>query len=753
MADEQPPAAEAQDGQATGAAWLDNRPEDDDSDSAGSSRIDDGSDESVTEYGDETTTQVNSLYEAFGDLSLVYLRKALSREGVSTVGTKPELASRLVSVVSEAQDYAEELEKLNMVELRRLAFENNVKESERDAILRQLMINYRDKRVPKLYMGMSLATATLKSYVVAGKEGLTTRKLISTERNAMVQVSFLNAEPVTAVRFVTALDRGRLEFQRDIYQMPLRALFNCNVKKLDSSGYWIKPYFDITADLDVSAEIITDLMIETYLDNVFERTAQTPEYSSSAIQRMVVALPYHVMVALPQLAHIRESVSETLNSQPTPVEFALVPNLMAAALAYAVPISSLEEEKDTLRMPEWNKARVVEKEIFLIHIGLGFSSCAGFHMTSDSGESDRAGNSYNTTGGDADTPTLVSLSQKSLPFGTKDFIDQIVDSPKFSSAINRHLAEFSSQYRGVQFNHSKDFVYKSFETYMAVWAERIGQQIKATKSAAERDAVLVREDNVKINFSMYSDHKATFKLSVGEVYRMCGPVWKTIQNLVVQTFRECNFRTVPTVLFIREDKNPVPLLWHKIRNLAARLQKAKRSRIERELQQAPLAKEDARGRNAGGGASTRRSTRATPRGATSPSKKKQKSKAAKSEPLPRNVTLPSSCFETGATICAFLSWAHKYRRRPQPRNNHPWARFAHRMYIGNWESEDRLGAGPRRPIPDNALVHGVGGGGRPNEGDNIPGAAGSEGKRGTGNDRTGSDRRAVRSRGEQTFLL
>ena len=74
----------------------------------------------------------------------------------------------------------------------------------------------------------------------------------------------------------------------------------------------------------MSAEIITDLMIETYLDNVFERTAQTPEYSSSAIQRMVVALPYHVMVALPQLAHIRESVSETLNSQPTPVEFALV---------------------------------------------------------------------------------------------------------------------------------------------------------------------------------------------------------------------------------------------------------------------------------------------------------------------------------------------------------------------------------------------------------------------------------------------
>ena len=87
---------------------------------------------------------------------------------------------------------------------------------------------------------------------------------------------------------------------------------------------------------------------------------------------------------------------------------------------------------------------MVEKEIFLIHIGLGFSSCAGFHMTSDSGESDRAGNSYNTTGGDADTPTLVSLSQKSLPFGTKDFIDQVCDSRAghdiaFSAVITRSL--------------------------------------------------------------------------------------------------------------------------------------------------------------------------------------------------------------------------------------------------------------------------------------------------------------------------
>ena len=41
-------------------------------------------------------------------------------------GTKQELAARLVDVVAEAQDYAEELESLNMVELRRLAFENNI---------------------------------------------------------------------------------------------------------------------------------------------------------------------------------------------------------------------------------------------------------------------------------------------------------------------------------------------------------------------------------------------------------------------------------------------------------------------------------------------------------------------------------------------------------------------------------------------------------------------------------------------------
>ena len=214
-------------------------------------------DDDVTEDGEyegDTTTQANSLYEAFGDLSLVYLRKALSREGVSTAGTKPELASRLVEVVSEAQDYAEKLEQLNMVELRRLAFENNIREADRDGILKQLMIKYRDKRVPKLFMGMSMSTAHLKSYVVAGKAGLTTQRLVATNCNAMIQVSFLNAEPVTAVRFVTALDRGRLEFQRDIYQMPLRALFNCNVKKLDSSGYWIKPYFCLLSTSDAADE-------------------------------------------------------------------------------------------------------------------------------------------------------------------------------------------------------------------------------------------------------------------------------------------------------------------------------------------------------------------------------------------------------------------------------------------------------------------------------------------------------------------
>jgi hypothetical protein len=198
---------------------------------------------------EEDDTQENSLYKAFGDLKLVYLRKALSREGMSIAGTKQELASRLVDVVADAQEYAEELEKLNMVELRKLAFENNIKESNRGRILQLLMVNYRDKRVPKLFMGMSLGTSVLRSYVVAAKEALTTQKMLFTERNAVIQVSFVNAEPVSAVRFVTALDRGRLEFQRDVYQAPLRALFNnSSTKKLDSSGYWLKPYFDITGE-------------------------------------------------------------------------------------------------------------------------------------------------------------------------------------------------------------------------------------------------------------------------------------------------------------------------------------------------------------------------------------------------------------------------------------------------------------------------------------------------------------------------
>ena len=48
---------------------------------------------------------------------------------------------------------------------------------------------------------------------------------------------------------------------------------------------------------------------------------------------MVVAIPYHVMVSLPQLAHIREAITEALSTQPTPVEFCLVSDLMVAALS------------------------------------------------------------------------------------------------------------------------------------------------------------------------------------------------------------------------------------------------------------------------------------------------------------------------------------------------------------------------------------------------------------------------------------
>ncbi len=99
----------------------------------------------------------------------------------------------------------------------------------------------------------------------------------------------------------------------------------------------------------MSAEIVLDLLIETYLDTVFERVAHTPEYSSSAVNRMVVVLPYHVMVSLPQLAHIREAVSEALSTQPTEVQFSLVSNLMAAALSCVIACSSSSSSSSSSR--------------------------------------------------------------------------------------------------------------------------------------------------------------------------------------------------------------------------------------------------------------------------------------------------------------------------------------------------------------------------------------------------------------------
>jgi hypothetical protein len=37
---------------------------------------------------------------------------------------------------------------------------------------------------------------------------------------------------------------------------------------------------------------------------------------------------------------------------------------------------------------------------------------------------------------------------------------------------------------------------------MSVWAERIEKQVRAAKTAAEREAILVRDDVVKVNLSM-----------------------------------------------------------------------------------------------------------------------------------------------------------------------------------------------------------------------------------------------------------
>ena len=104
-----------------------------------------------------------------------------------------------------------------------------------------------------------------------------------------------------------------------------------------------------------------------------------------------------------------------------------------------------------------------EKEIFLIHIGLGFSTCAGFQLTTEDDE--------------FHSPTMISLCQKSAAFGTKDFVDQIVDSRKFTAAISDHLTDFATRHEGAKFNHNRDFVYKSFETYMSVWAARIEKQV------------------------------------------------------------------------------------------------------------------------------------------------------------------------------------------------------------------------------------------------------------------------------------
>mgnify|MGYP000026175447 CR=1 FL=1 len=164
----------------------------------------------------------------------------------------------------------------------------------------------------------------------------------------------------------------------------------------------------------------------------------------------------------------------------------------------------------------------------------------------------------------------------------------------------------------------------------------------------------------------------------------------------MQTFRESAFKAVPTVIFVEDDKKPVPLLWNKIKSLCVRMQKSKLKRLNKNLEVA----DESRSRHP----MSRRGTHTTPRDRRSNSK---------AHVLPRNVTMSSACFESGATICSFLSWMHKNKRRPLQSENHPWAKFAHRMYAGNWESEDRLGDGPRQPLPDNQLAQGVGGGDPP----------------------------------------
>jgi hypothetical protein len=48
-----------------------------------------------------------------------------------------------------------------------------------------------------------------------------------------------------------------------------------------------------------------------------------------------------------------------------------------------------------------------------------------------------------------------------------------------------------------------------------------------------------------------------------------------------QTFKDCDFKTVPTVIFVDEEKKPVPLLWPKLKTLAVRLQKSRAKHIHR----------------------------------------------------------------------------------------------------------------------------------------------------------------------------
>jgi hypothetical protein len=164
-----------------------------------------------------------------------------------------------------------------------------------------------------------------------------------------------------------------------------------------------------------------------------------------------------------------------------------------ASCSYAVPIKSLEEETGIVpRMPDWTAPLPRNHEVFIVHVGLGFSSCAGFLLTTEA-EPDlqqayalhRAarrrtassgggslgggggGGGGGGSGGDGDnddderdflSPTMVALSHKSVAFGVKDFLDHVVDSPRFTAAVSTQLSQLASQNQGVRLHHSKDFV-------------------------------------------------------------------------------------------------------------------------------------------------------------------------------------------------------------------------------------------------------------------------------------------------------